>query len=132
MKKKTLKISVAIFLLLIISFINTKMVILGYRDEPGDFGIESAQRYSAMCVYVLIPVFCENYGRDRNGPGYYLTNKRVYSYWMYLIKGDEIFSQEKYFNQTFYCYDKDKKRKKVDKENYGIPCSKEYREVFQQ
>lgn len=58
--------------------------------------------------------------------------QRVYSYWVYLIKGDTVLSQKKYFNQTFYCYDKDKKRKKVEKENYGIACSEEYKEIFRQ
>lgn len=68
MKKKPLVILAVVFLLFLIPFINTKVVVLGYRDEPEDFGIESAQRYSVMCVYVLFPVFCENYGSQKMVP----------------------------------------------------------------
>lgn len=130
MKKKTLRIFVVVFLLFLIAFINTKVVVLGYRDEPEDFGIESAQRYGVVCVYVLFPVICELKGSRKGGPGYYLVSKETYSYWLYLGKGDELLSQKQYAGQTFYCYDKNKRRKTIGKENYGIACSEEYKEIF--
>lgn len=132
MNKKTLKILTLIFLLLIVSFVNTKMVVLGYRDEPEDFGIDSSQRYSVMCVYVLFPIICELKGSQEVGKNYYLVDKEVYSYWIYLQKGSRILGEAPYYNRTFYCYNKNKKRKKIDKENYGIACSEEYKEIFRQ
>lgn len=130
MKKKTLRILIAVFLLFIISFVNTKVVVLGYRNEPEDFGIAIAQRYSAMCVYVLLPIFCDGSGSQKRGSNYYLVSKETFSYWLYLGKGDELLSQKQYADQTFYCYDKNKRRKTIEKENYGIACSEEYKEIF--
>lgn len=130
MKKKYFRIWAAVFLCVIVSFVNTKIVVLNYMNEPEDFGIESAQGYGVMCVYVLFPIFCEGSGSSKRGQNYYLVSKETYSYWLYLGKGDELLSQKQYAGQTFYCYDKNKRRKTIEKENYGIACSEEYKEIF--
>lgn len=130
MKKKPLLFFSAIFLIAIISFLNTKIVVLSYRNQPEDFGIASAQGYGVMCIYILFPAICEGEGSQIRGRGYYLVGKEIYSYWVYLGKGNQILHEKQYFKPVFYCYNENKKRKVIKKDNYGIACSEKYKDIF--